>query len=60
MLAPLFAIMTSWVGILFLLVLAALAWLFLKAGADLVTWFREEVLDDPYRRRRAAKKRREA
>ncbi len=51
MFAVLFAFLGSWVGILVLLVIAAIVWILMKAAADLVTWFREEILDDPYRRR---------
>ncbi len=55
MFATLFAFLGSWVSIFVLLGIAAVAWLLLKAAADLVTWFREEVLDDPIRRNRKAR-----
>ncbi len=58
MFASVFAFMSSWVGILVLLAIAAVAWLFMKAAADLVTWFREEILDNPYDRKRTARNRR--
>lgn len=58
MFASLFAFMGSWVSILVLLAIAAVLWLFVKAGADLVTWFREEILDNPYDNRRARHRRR--
>ena len=54
------AFLNSWIGILALLVIAALVWVVIKAAADLVTWFREEILDDPIRRNRAARQRRES
>jgi hypothetical protein len=60
MFATLFAVMSSWVGILVLLVIAAVVWLLMKAAADLVTWFREEVLDDPIQRNREARNRRDS
>ncbi len=58
MFATLFAFLGSWVSIFVLLGIAAVAWLLLKAAADLVTWFREEVLDDPIRRNRKARNQR--
>ena len=60
MFATLFAFLGSWVSIFVLLGIAAVAWLLLKAAADLVTWFREEVLDDPIRRNRKARTQRNA
>ena len=57
MFASLFAFLGSWVSIFVLLGIAAVLWLFVKAAADLVTWFREEVLDNPYENRRARNRR---
>ena len=51
MFTPLFALLGTWVGIFILLAILAVVWLFMKATADLVIWFREEVLDDPARRK---------
>lgn len=59
MLAPLFALLGTWIGIFILLAILALLWLFMKAAADLVIWFREEVLDDPARPKRKAHDRRD-
>ena len=36
----------SWVGILILLAGIGIAWILLRAGWDLVEWFREEILED--------------
>ena len=60
MFASLLAVMSSWVGIFVLLAIAAVVWIVMKAAADLVTWFREEVLDNPYERRRSARPRRDS
>ncbi len=60
MFASVFAFMSSWVGILVLLAMAAVVWLFMRAAADLVTWFREEILDNPYDRKRTARHRRKS
>lgn len=57
MFASLFAFLGSWVSILVILGIAAILWMLMKAAADLVTWFREEVLDNPYDNRRARKRR---
>ncbi|MHB8899087.1 MAG: hypothetical protein ACYC6Y_10105 [Thermoguttaceae bacterium] len=55
MFTGLLAFFGSWVSIFVLLGIAAVAWILLKGAADLVTWFREEILDDPIRRNRAAR-----
>lgn len=55
MFATLIAFLGSWVGIFVILAVAAVAWLLLKAMADLVAWFRDEILDDPVRRSRRAR-----
>ncbi len=58
MFASVFAFMGSWVGISVLLVIAAVAWLLMRAAADLVTWYREEILENPMRPKRPARRRR--
>lgn len=57
MFASLFAFLGSWVSILVLLGIAAVAWVLMKGAADLITWFREEILDNPYDNRGARKRR---
>jgi len=57
MFATIFAFLGSWVSIFILIGIAAVIWLFVKAAGDLVTWFREEILDNPYDNRRSRKRR---
>lgn len=57
MFATIFAFLSSWVGILILMAIAAVVWFFIKAVSDFITWFREEILNDPARRNREARNR---
>ena len=58
MFASVFAFMGSWVSISVVLVIAAVAWLLLRAAADLVPWYREEILNNPMRPKRPARRQR--
>jgi hypothetical protein len=46
MLPVIFAFRISWIFILFIMAGAAVLWLLVRAGIDLVTWVKEEIIDD--------------
>ena len=43
---PLFAVRTVWVAVLFAGIGVLVFWFLLRVAADLIRWFREEILDD--------------
>ena len=51
MLVYLFAVRTTWVVILFVLVGISVIWFILRVLGDFVTWFREEIVADIRERR---------
>ncbi|MFH1265959.1 MAG: hypothetical protein ABIK89_09535 [Planctomycetota bacterium] len=56
MLANLFAVRTSWLGALVVLVGVFGVWLLIRAAIDFVAWFNEEILGDFRDRKRKKKK----
>ena len=46
MFAPVLAVRSSWVGLIFLLGAIFVLWFVYRAAVDLVVWFKEEILDD--------------
>ena len=43
---PILAVRTAWVAVFFVGIGVFILWFLLRVAADLVTWFREEILDD--------------
>jgi len=43
---PLFAVRTVWVAVFFVGIGVFVFWFLVRVAADLITWFREEILDD--------------
>jgi uncharacterized membrane protein len=56
MLAYLFAVRTSWVGMLLVIAAVFAVWFVVRVVIDFVTWFREEIIDD-FRETRQKRKR---
>jgi uncharacterized membrane protein SpoIIM required for sporulation len=52
---PLFAVRTTWLVILFVLVIILVLWFVGRVAGDLFTWFREEIVEDVRDRRRKGK-----
>ena len=46
MAASLFAARSLWIGLLLVMAGLFVAWLFVRAAIDFVTWFKEEIIDD--------------
>lgn len=59
MFATLFAVRSSWIAILLILVGILVVWFVCRAMMDAITWFREEIVED-LRERRQAKRARKA
>ena len=55
MFAPVLAVRTSWIGLIFLLGAVFVLWFAYRAAADFIVWFNEEILDD-FRRNKSDKK----
>ena len=59
MFATLFAVRSSWIAILLILVGILVVWFVFRAMMDAITWFKEEIVED-LRERRQAKRARKA
>jgi hypothetical protein len=46
MLPVIFAFRMSWLFVLLLMAAAFVVWLLVRAGVDLITWVKEEIIDD--------------
>ena len=46
MFAPVLAVRTSWIGLIFLRGAVFVLWFAYRAAVDFAVWFKEEILDD--------------
>lgn len=60
MLPTLFAVRSSWLAVLVVLVVVGLVWFAVRVVVDLIAWFREDTIDDYRRRMKKAAKAQQA
>lgn len=57
---PLLAVRTAWLAVFFVGIGVFVLWFLLRVVGDLITWFREEILDDYRQLRKTAEAARRA